>query len=51
MFYRNQIIFFIKKLRASKSGSLTGLSFDDVVDCVAKLIKEREQQVRIEGIF
>ncbi|XP_046852990.1 uncharacterized protein LOC124446205 isoform X2 [Xenia sp. Carnegie-2017] len=42
---RNEIIFFIKKLRASKSGSLTGLSFDDVVDCVAKLIKEREQQM------
>lgn len=36
---------FIKEVRASKHGSLTGLSFDDIVACVTKLVKEREGQV------
>ena len=36
---------FIKEVRASKNGSLTGLSFDDIVACVTKLVKARESQV------
>jgi hypothetical protein len=42
---------FIKEVRASKNGSLTGLSFDDIVACVTKLVKERERQVKWHDSF
>jgi hypothetical protein len=46
---RIQMTNFIKEVRASKNGSLTGLSFDDIVACVTKLVKERERQVSRQG--
>ena len=46
---RTQMTNFIKEVRASKNGSLTGLSFDDIVACVTKLVKERERQVNKQG--
>ena len=36
---------FIKEVRASKNGSLTGLSFDDIVGCVTQLVNRKESQV------
>ncbi|XP_028401339.1 E3 ubiquitin-protein ligase TTC3-like [Dendronephthya gigantea] len=41
---RTQMTNFIKEVRASKNGSLTGLSFDDIVACVTKLVKTKERQ-------
>jgi hypothetical protein len=48
---RTQMTNFIKEVRASKNGSLTGLSFDDIVACVTKLVKERERQVKWHDSF
>ena len=46
---RTQMTNFIKEVRASKNGSLTGLSFDDIVACVAKLVKAKERQVNMHN--
>ena len=42
---------FIKEVRASKNGSLTGLSFDDIVACVTQLVNRKESQVCNEHYF
>ena len=42
---------FIKEVRASKNGSLTGLSFDDIVACVTQLVKVRESKVGLTCVI
>ena len=49
--FRTQMTNFIKEVRASKNGSLTGLSFDDIVACVTQLVKVRESKVGLTCVI
>ena len=44
-YFRTQMTNFIKEVRANKNGSLTGLSFDDIVACVTQLVNVRQNKV------